>query len=608
MEKLTKLDKDISYVSSLSDYPNSNEGLTSTQLKETFDKGNNDIKDFINTTLTEEIDSKFATVPETYATKEELANVQAGQIIDGTVTYEKLSEDVQNKVKEADKVKPIYKYHKLDNPTITKENGKYINNFTLDVLPENPVDGLKFSVEFPSADEKQGGTDYYTPEGYKINATNIQDYEHGVDRAFDRNIGTSCILTSSDTIILTLPEAKTFTKIKTFITAGNLENIIYKGSNNKEEWTNLGVVSTADTELAEHTFSLSGEYLHYGIEINVTEGTATINDIQFEEDENMPSDWILGTGIGMITTDVAENRINGMEIIKPIFASTLEEYYIKNNKIENQFEDIIKKRLIAKFDKPGTFTWTPNQNTKKVSVVIQGGGGAGGVIITNYSKPTSGNCRGYAMGGGAGFVTHLLDIDVEGRQDIPIVIGEGGASASTSTGTWSTSADSSTAKGNAGGSSSFDGVIAEGGAGGTVLGYWSSTSYTVPEISGGSTAHTKGNYSFANGQCVDNSQGQGFYLKIPFDIEKTLASAGGSYTGVMVNSVPNETTIIQEGTETDFGKGGDAIVTAASTSVTGSDATGNGNGGGATMVIRLSSDTFNATSGAGSPGMVLIYA
>mgnify|MGYP003299270803 CR=1 FL=1 len=54
MEKLTKLDTDIAYVSSLSDYPNSVDGLTSEQLKATFDKGSNDIKDFINNNLTED--------------------------------------------------------------------------------------------------------------------------------------------------------------------------------------------------------------------------------------------------------------------------------------------------------------------------------------------------------------------------------------------------------------------------------------------------------------------------------------------------------------------------------------------------------------------------
>ena len=107
MAKLTKLEKNISYVSSLSDYPNSNDGMTSSQLKETFDRASNDIKDFINNTLTEEIDAKADEEANIYATKDELRELQLGELIDGTVTLEKLSEDVQEKINKVDTIDTI---------------------------------------------------------------------------------------------------------------------------------------------------------------------------------------------------------------------------------------------------------------------------------------------------------------------------------------------------------------------------------------------------------------------------------------------------------------------------------------------------------------------
>ncbi len=116
MTKLTKLEKDISYVSALSDYPNSNDGMTSSQLKETFDKSSNDIKDFINNVLTEEIDAKTDEDANTYATKDELREAQMGQIVDGAVTLDKLAEDVQERINKIDTVeeKANYASYKVD--------------------------------------------------------------------------------------------------------------------------------------------------------------------------------------------------------------------------------------------------------------------------------------------------------------------------------------------------------------------------------------------------------------------------------------------------------------------------------------------------------------
>lgn len=58
---LTKLTTDLSNVSALDDEPNDVTGLTAAQVKTTFDKAGNDIKTYINTTLTAEIDALPAT-------------------------------------------------------------------------------------------------------------------------------------------------------------------------------------------------------------------------------------------------------------------------------------------------------------------------------------------------------------------------------------------------------------------------------------------------------------------------------------------------------------------------------------------------------------------
>lgn len=61
---LTKLTANVNNIQSLSDRPNTIDGLTSSQLKELFDKAGADIKTFLNETLTEELDDIIATIPD----------------------------------------------------------------------------------------------------------------------------------------------------------------------------------------------------------------------------------------------------------------------------------------------------------------------------------------------------------------------------------------------------------------------------------------------------------------------------------------------------------------------------------------------------------------
>ena len=61
---LTKMTQDVNNIQSLSDRPNTIDGLTSSQLKELFDKAGADIKTYLNETLTEEVDNAIATIPD----------------------------------------------------------------------------------------------------------------------------------------------------------------------------------------------------------------------------------------------------------------------------------------------------------------------------------------------------------------------------------------------------------------------------------------------------------------------------------------------------------------------------------------------------------------
>ena len=58
---LTKFTANVNNIQALSDQPNTVDGLTSSELKERFDKAGADIKTYINETLTEELDDAIPT-------------------------------------------------------------------------------------------------------------------------------------------------------------------------------------------------------------------------------------------------------------------------------------------------------------------------------------------------------------------------------------------------------------------------------------------------------------------------------------------------------------------------------------------------------------------
>lgn len=65
---LTKLSVNVNNIQALSDRPNTSDGLTSAELKAKFDKAGADIKDYLNTTLTTEVDSLVSSINSSLAT------------------------------------------------------------------------------------------------------------------------------------------------------------------------------------------------------------------------------------------------------------------------------------------------------------------------------------------------------------------------------------------------------------------------------------------------------------------------------------------------------------------------------------------------------------
>lgn len=65
---LTKMTTNVNNIQALSDRPNTIDGLTSSELKEKFDKAGTDLKNYLNSTLTEELDEILATIPTNYVT------------------------------------------------------------------------------------------------------------------------------------------------------------------------------------------------------------------------------------------------------------------------------------------------------------------------------------------------------------------------------------------------------------------------------------------------------------------------------------------------------------------------------------------------------------
>lgn len=244
--------------------------------------------------------------------------------------------------------------------------------------------------------------------------------------------------------------------------------------------------------------------------------------------------------------------------------------------------------LIQEYRAAGAYTWTAPDlfggADYKIGVYMVGGGGSGAAASSTY-RTASGGASGYGKN---------VEMTVTPGQQINGVVGGKGSSAGIST-------YNSSKSGHAGGTTSFNGITALGGGGGRESSGASGgqgsdgSNYllrasTVPIYGSCSTLSSQDRYGGAS-QSPRESQNR-------FDPGMVTLCAGGCAGGSSQNA-KQTIMAMPDGT-----KGGDGAA-AYSGTAKGEDATGNGNGGGAAWFCEGSG---SAASGAGSPGMILIYA
>jgi len=239
------------------------------------------------------------------------------------------------------------------------------------------------------------------------------------------------------------------------------------------------------------------------------------------------------------------------------------------------------KPLIAEFRSAGTFTWEIPDNINKVDMFMLGAGGNGGSIASVMFVAVS------SGGGGGGYTNFIEDYDLSGKTAIPIVIGAGGQI---------TAFDGLTVNpgGNGvslttGGTGGSGGSGSSGGGGTTIVG-------AAADLRGGS------NGSNAGGSNAGIGQGFFGFRMTPNDPFTSHGAGGG---GSFNNNVMGST-----GGRSAYGTGGfrqqitGDIIEAR---VQGTDAAGNGCGGGGSFLAPGAANTSPLPGGRGSPGMIQIY-
>lgn len=241
--------------------------------------------------------------------------------------------------------------------------------------------------------------------------------------------------------------------------------------------------------------------------------------------------------------------------------------------------------LVQEYRAAGAYTWTAPDlfggKPYRIGVYMVGGGGSGaaGGAWSSQEDDASGGAAGYG---------NNVELTVTPGQEIPAVVGTGGAAVS---GRGTT--------GNAGGTTSFNGATALGGSGGR----WSGGG--GPGADGGQGSDPSTPFRSASvaiyGSCptVQGGRAAGGLSQSPresqnrFDPGMISLCAGGAARSGAAQTIK----AMPDGTKGGDGKRGKGI--------TAPSATGNGNGGGASYEETT---TGSSRSGAGSPGMILIYA
>lgn len=253
--------------------------------------------------------------------------------------------------------------------------------------------------------------------------------------------------------------------------------------------------------------------------------------------------------------------------------------------------------LIQEYRAAGAYTWTApdlfSGADYRLGVYMVGGGGSGAAGVR---RAVSGGAAGYGKN---------IELTVTPGQQIAAVVGSGGSSVSVSS-------SGGSFRGNSGGTTAFNGVTVSGGRGGKGGG----SEFAADGVDGGQgsdaspstseTACVYGScgtkdacYYATGGSYMETYCGSGGRSQSPresqnrFDPSMITLCAGGGAKDSGVQTVA----AMPDGT-----KGGNGVK--AGEAVTAQSATGNGNGGGAAYGVNAAA----TRSGAGSPGMILIYA
>lgn len=250
--------------------------------------------------------------------------------------------------------------------------------------------------------------------------------------------------------------------------------------------------------------------------------------------------------------------------------------------------------LIQQYETAGSYTFKVPAGVHEIGVYMIGGGGAGGAIVTTNNKAF------YANGGASGYGKNLV-LDVSPGQEIPVVVGSGGA------GVYGGS--TSGVSGNDGGTTAVNGVTVAGGKGGLAAN-------SAPNGScggqGSNKSGTNSNATMNTGvpRYASYPTNQDIFGKLTytaqlptesqnrFDPTMVTLSAGGAaymYGDTLSTGYVETMPDLPDGTS-----GGDGMVTSEARS--GNPASGYGNGGGGIVSSNY------PTSGAGSDGVVFIYA
>lgn len=105
MTKLTKMTENVNIISGLDNYPPDDEGMTPEKLKALFDKGSNTIKDYLNNTLTEEIDPFLGMEAERMLAEDGRATAEETRVSNETARQNAEGDETKGRVKaELDRV------------------------------------------------------------------------------------------------------------------------------------------------------------------------------------------------------------------------------------------------------------------------------------------------------------------------------------------------------------------------------------------------------------------------------------------------------------------------------------------------------------------------